>query len=198
MAKKLVCIGDSIVEGVRNDSKRIGWVGRLQANLLDTTKDDWMIYNLGISGDCIIDIYHRLNSEALARRPDICIVSVGVNDISKDNLGNPCINKERRIKIWDNLLKSLKLNVPVPMVLSILPVNEMAAKDGWPTNQEIKEENILIKSLCDENQVQFWDIASSFELAGISEDFAHPNDYGYEIIAKTIYKMMQQNNLLSE
>ena len=78
-SKRVVCLGDSITEGL-GDERGLGWVGRLALHLAETYPSKWDINNLGVAGDTSIDIKLRLMTECLPRYPVRLILSAGIND----------------------------------------------------------------------------------------------------------------------
>ena len=72
----LICIGDSIVEGEGDDAKLGGWVGRI-ASKLPFNHGDYRTYNLGIAGNTITEVWHRVD-EVYIRDPDIVILGYDI------------------------------------------------------------------------------------------------------------------------
>ena len=81
--QKLLLIGDSITEDGRfNDDNGIG-VGyvsyiqkQLQAKLIDVE-----VINKGISGNRIIDLENRWQTDVINEQPDYLSISIGINDV---------------------------------------------------------------------------------------------------------------------
>ncbi len=75
---KTLCIfGDSIVHG-SDDSEGGGWAERLKREYI--ANGEVNTYVLGISGNVIADVIERFPVESNARKPDIIIFAVGIND----------------------------------------------------------------------------------------------------------------------
>lgn len=190
-----VCLGDSIIKGDRVDSLRIGWVGRLQQILLKNTSEDWRIYNLGVDGNRISQIYQRFLSEALFRTPDVLAISAGFNDIVLDETtGNPALSLQERMRHWEPLLKKASLNVGETIVLSIQPVIEEKVVNKR-LNKDVDTYNNEIKKCCDlYSNVHFLDLNTIFSKLNLEDyygDALHPNDKGYSLIAGEMYKALK-------
>src|SRR5690606_15349438 len=71
----IVFIGDSITEGAA-DHECGGWPRRLAARL----PQGWQAVFAGVGGDTIRHILARLQADALAQRPDILVLAMGIND----------------------------------------------------------------------------------------------------------------------
>ena len=89
---RIIAIGDSVVYGY-GDYVGGGWVERLRRQWMFPGKDERVLYNLGVRGDRVNDVYRRLQLEFKTRGelrnkvPDAIILSVGTNDSPR--LGKP-------------------------------------------------------------------------------------------------------------
>ncbi|MCD8489094.1 MAG: GDSL-type esterase/lipase family protein [Desertifilum sp.] len=85
---KLVALGDSLVYGF-GDPQGGGWVERLRRWWMSPESAGHVIYNLGVRGDRVKQVGHRLETEFRHRGelrnrvPDLIILSVGVNDTAR-------------------------------------------------------------------------------------------------------------------
>ena len=87
---KILFQGDSITDAGRNrdaDTANIpsglgsGYVNLIAAQLLrQHPEDNLQIYNRGISGNRIVDLYARWKVDAINLKPDLISVLIGVND----------------------------------------------------------------------------------------------------------------------
>ena len=78
-----ICIfGDSITWGAV-DPQGGGWATRLR-NFFESQElrvdQDIDVYNLGVSGDNSDDLIKRFNMEMNARKPDVVLFAIGIND----------------------------------------------------------------------------------------------------------------------
>ncbi|MFJ2772662.1 SGNH/GDSL hydrolase family protein [Streptomyces sp. NPDC087300] len=78
---RFVALGDSLTEGV-GDSVAGEWRGwaALLAQAMASSEDDVELHNLAVSGAQTADVLLRQTPAALALRPDVVSVVVGVND----------------------------------------------------------------------------------------------------------------------
>lgn len=83
-----VCFkGDSFIHGT-GDSSRLGWVGRVTANMKE---NGWEVttYNLGVRGDSSREVLFRWEQECLHRfvegTRNVVVFSSGVNDVMMEN-----------------------------------------------------------------------------------------------------------------
>lgn len=74
-----ICVfGDSIVWG-EGDPVGGGWVSRLK-RYYEEHNCGVSVYNLGIDADTSEWLLSRIESETLAREPDIVVIAIGIND----------------------------------------------------------------------------------------------------------------------
>lgn len=77
--KRIVFFGDSITElGVKPG----GYITKMKEELdRRGLGNDFELIGAGVSGDKIYDLYLRLESDVLSRKPDVVVVYIGVNDV---------------------------------------------------------------------------------------------------------------------
>ena len=92
---KIVMIGDSLTDMGRDRSKPdfnvhaygMGFVFYSEAELELQYPNEYQIYNRGIGGERVVDLYLRIKEECWRYNPDIVSVLVGVNDaLSEDSV----------------------------------------------------------------------------------------------------------------
>lgn len=207
MAERVVCIGDSITEGIA-DPYGIGWVGRLNQKYSELAPDRWLFTNLGVAGDTSADIQHRLISEAIYRSPQRLILSAGLNDLiirllPQDSGSRMSTNHSKQT--WKNIFNIVKkLAIPC-IVLGLTPVNE----DKLPLvykpidnndhgfdikNIQIHEYERMLYSETLLAGLQFIPLSKKLSdtgYLGTLNDGLHPNEHGYSMIANIIMQETQ-------
>jgi lysophospholipase L1-like esterase len=89
---RIVALGDSLIYGF-GDPVGGGWIERLRRQWMHLDGSGHALYNLGIRGNGVIQVYQRLEQEFRQRGelrnrlPDLIILSVGVNDTPR--VGRP-------------------------------------------------------------------------------------------------------------
>ncbi len=77
--KKVLFFGDSITEAGVNPG---GYISILKKLILDNGKsNDYELMGSGIGGNKVYDLFFRLEKDVLARKPDIVVIWIGVNDV---------------------------------------------------------------------------------------------------------------------
>ena len=105
-------------------------------------KKDLHFFNRGISGNTITDLAARWNEDAIALKPDILSILIGINDTERFFRGDQNFSAEQYEKNYDELLQKTKQELPnVHLVLCepfILPVGRV--KENLPVyEKELKK-----------------------------------------------------------
>ena len=190
MSKRICVFGASITWGAC-DYEVGGWVARLR-KYIETNDYDYSIYNLGVSGATTNDILKRFDVETEARRPEIIIFAIGVNDSAylkseKDNWV-PIKDFKENLKILNKKANTFTKNV---VFVGLTQVDESKTlpipweENIFYKNEEVKKYNQTIKDLCEKNDLLFietYDLLDKDDL----EDGLHPNSAGHEKMFKRV------------
>jgi len=77
--KKIIFFGDSITEV---GAKPGGYITMLQDTLVKAGKSaQFELIGAGIGGNKIYDLYFRMDSDVIAKKPDLVFIYVGINDV---------------------------------------------------------------------------------------------------------------------
>ncbi len=193
-----ICIfGDSITWGSW-DPEGGGWVTRLRKSLEllyekeDNINKELKICNLGISGDNTEDLLKRFKVECEAREPEKIIIAIGINDSQYVKS-----KKHTRVSLEDfreNIKKLIDLSKNFTHDIAFIGLTKVDESKTipipWNKDKEYKNSNIIeydlvIKSLCKENNLKYvylYDLLKNDDLY----DGLHPNSEGHKKIFKKI------------
>ncbi|MFC1780166.1 SGNH/GDSL hydrolase family protein [Patescibacteria group bacterium] len=199
---KIVCIGDSIVEGEGDEFGLSGWAGRLQQRILKNSKvGENKVYNLGMGMETSIDLLHRFYSEVLYRDPDIIVLQASHGD-SRFMLNNAKTNefeigKGARLRVYKKLFSYLSKSKKKVLIIGLNPVctNTKLKKSLPQRAQHVESHNRGLKRLCLEYNLPFLDPRNIFRRKSLEKyyvDGLHPNSKGYELMFKAIYKKLKE------
>lgn len=199
---RIVAIGDSLVYGY-GDPHGGGWVERLRRKWMTPNSPGHALYNLGIRGDRVIQVLDRLEPEYRYRgelrnsRPDLIILSVGVNDSPKvghqngRNLTDFQVFQAQIPKLLD-----LALQLCPVLFIGMVPVNEekMPFLDTiYYTHEEQYRYKEATKQACHQRQIPYLDLfdlwiqrGDAWRLNLLGADGLHPNEAGYKAILEDI------------
>ncbi|HEY4601788.1 MAG TPA: SGNH/GDSL hydrolase family protein [Cerasibacillus sp.] len=207
-AAQIVAIGDSLTEGVGDETKQGGYVGMLEQTLQEK-KVLARIENLGKSGNRTNQLRERLNEVDIAqsiKRADMIFITIGANDIMyvlKKNITNITIEpfikeKERyetRLKDIFTRLRELNQDAEVYLIGFYNPF-EAYFHDIEELTELTRQWNEVGQEVtANDSRAYFIPTADLFvgrtsEL--LSDDYFHPNQAGYEVIANRIIQFLNQ------
>jgi lysophospholipase L1-like esterase len=175
---KVIAFGDSLIYGY-GDPEHGGWVEQLRRQWI-ATDPSHVLYNLGVRGDTAAQVNLRLEQEFLLRgelrnkRPDLMILSVGVNDSPRvgKRSGRNMTDYDRFTLEIVNLLDKAQSLCPVIFV-GMVPVDEskMPFLDCLHFNHEdqfrYKE---FTKLACQMRDIPYLDIFDIWQERGANMD----------------------------
>lgn len=199
---RILALGDSLVYGF-GDPVGGGWVERLRRQWMTPEGANHALYNLGVRGDGVRQVSHRLEDEFKSRGelrnrvPDLVILSVGVNDSPR--LGRPDGKNYTEFDQFGaemtDLLDRARRLCPV-LFVGMIPVNEerMPFLDCLYYNHtdqyRYKE---ATRSACDDRRIPYLDLfdlwmarGSEWCKAQFTEDGLHPNVSGYQTLLQDV------------
>ncbi len=199
---RVLAIGDSLVYGF-GDPVGGGWVERLRRHWMTPGGANHALYNLGVRGDGVRQVAHRLEDEFRTRgelrnrMPDLIILSLGVNDSPR--LGRPDGKNFTEFGVFQQevaeLLDRASRLCPVIFV-GMVPVDErkMPFLDCLYFNHadqhRYKEATRLA---CEARQIPYLDLFDLWMARGsdwcggqFTEDGLHPNVSGYQTLLQDI------------
>ncbi len=212
---KIIFFGDSITDAGRNrDNLQMqsalgyGYVRVIGDRLLGEAPDKHVIYNMGISGNRIVDLYARIKAHVWNREPDLISILIGINDIWHEISHGNGVDVERYEKVYRMIIEDTRKRFPdmrfilcEPFVLegtATCATNEMP--DRYERFKEVYEYAKVTKRLAKEYgcfflplQEKFNEAASKLGAEYYAPDGVHPNVGGSALIATEWMKLYNQN-----
>ena len=123
--KTILFQGDSITDcGRDRERKRVGrGYPYLATSVLECDfPGEYNIYNTGISGNRIVDLYARIKADIINLKPDYMSILIGVNDVWHE-LGahKNGVSAEKYEKIYDMLLEEVTEALPDLRIMILEP-----------------------------------------------------------------------------
>jgi lysophospholipase L1-like esterase len=195
--------GDSITDGGRGRTDDMNHIlGHSYAYLISAklgekyAEKNWRFVNKGISGDRTVDLYARLEEDALVLEPDIISIMVGTNDVGEYffDFSSKCgISAEKYERVYQAILDEIKhrksgttIVLCEPFVLPVGIVKEHWDK-WWP---EVEKRQQIVRNLAQKQNAIFVPLQNIFDKACKRQqpnywiwDGIHPTPWGHSLIA---------------
>lgn len=210
---KVVMVGDSLTEGVGDESKKGGYLPYLK-ELLEKEKgiNKAELINFGVRGHRTTQLLDRLeNPEVMnaVREADMVLITIGGNDIMKvlrDNISDLKLEDfDREKRLYNQHLREILTNIRSfnsgtsivlvglynPFSSSLPEINEI--------DQVISDWNISSQNLTSQMDHAYFVEISDLFAENVNEllytDYFHPNKKGYELIAQEVYRKLDKDVL---
>lgn len=200
--------GDSITDGARGRTDDPNHIlghsyafliaSQLGADLADRRP---RFINRGISGNRVSDLYARWNEDAIALKPDLISILIGVNDLWRTMSGEPSGVTDRFGRAYRHLLAETKEVLPsAKLVLCepfILPVGATEKNwEQWEAGMASYQQTV--RELAEEFGAVFVPLQETFDRASRTNgpaywlwDGVHPTAAGHALIARQWLSVVQ-------
>jgi lysophospholipase L1-like esterase len=212
----VVSIGDSLTQGVGDSTKSGGYVPYLKDSLedLDSVKSA-EFSNFGKKGNRTDQLLKRLKNddiESAIRQSDLVFVTIGGNDVMKvfkENLYdlNLAVFNAESIQYADRLKEILNLIREYNPDTGIVLVGIYNPFNTWFSDIKEVDEIILNWNRLSEEVLSGYDRTAFIRINDIFiegkdsllfDDYFHPNDQGYEMIADRMFEELTERETLAE
>lgn len=136
--KRIVFQGDSITDGgrIREQVYDVGYGYPLfvKGYLDYFYPGQYELYNRGIGGDQVSDIYARVERDIVALAPDYLSILVGVNDAYNEILNDEKqMDSEGFYRTYDNLIAKIMVAIPKVKIMLMEPfvLESKSRKEDW-------------------------------------------------------------------
>lgn len=198
--KKIVFFGDSITQaGVNPD----GYITMIK-NMMQQEGD--MHYDLigaGIGGNKVYDLYLRMDSDVLAKSPDIVVIYVGVNDVWHKSSFGTGTDADKFEKFYRAIIQ--RAQAAHAKVILVTPAT-IGEKKNYVNQQDgdLNKYSGIIKTIGSSMDIPVVDLRTLFEnyeqehnIADVDRgvltvDGVHLNNAGNKLVAETILKAIKE------
>ena len=196
---RILFYGDSITDAGRARdvdmaSYKLGhtYVTYAAGKLLERDPVGYEIYNRGISGNRIVDLYARIKSDCWNLKPDVISILIGINDIWHEIGGENGVDIERFEKVYRMLLSDTKKALPNVKFILCEPfvLSGSATEENFDRFLEVKEYAKVVKKLAEEFRAELVLLQDKFDELGAKYgndtlllDGVHPSLAGGVVLA---------------
>jgi len=194
----ILFFGDSITQA---GAEGRGYIMLLQQMVNDSIEENnYELIGAGINGNKIDDLYGRLEEDVIARKPDIVVIYIGINDVWHKTSGNGT-PIAKFAEIYEALIKKLKANnIDVALcTTSVIGEKKMNANSQ---NTDLDSYSTVILSLAATLNCLLVNLRMAFkkylasnnpgnkESGILTTDGVHLNDRGNELVAAEMLKVV--------
>ncbi len=192
---RVVVLGDSIAFGFEDSEG--GWVDRLKRYMYET-QHNVSVSNLGVSGDSTREVLARAAIELAARKPDIIVYAVGINDTQQHSSTKDFrVSEEEFLSNLSKLLTIARTHTEKVLFLGLTPVDDTRTMPlPWHSvalNMDAASEryDALLQSFCAEHGASYlecrqWLLATDFP------DGLHPGPDGHALLSEKVKEEIQR------
>jgi lysophospholipase L1-like esterase len=202
--------GDSITDGNRGrdtDPNHImghGYAFSIASRIgADYPGKRFVFYNRGISGNKVIDLEKRWQTETLDLKPDVLSILVGVNDsTSVVTNWEPVVSLEKYEEVYDRLLEQTKSVFPNILFVLCEPfiLKGSRVNDNWEAFQtDIHQRQKIVQKLAGKYSAVYVGFQDVFDQACERAPFdywiwdgVHPTVAGHELMAREWIKKVEK------
>ncbi len=192
---RVVFFGDSITQAGINPG---GYIDRLKSLL---PANQYELIGAGIGGNKIYDLYLRMDDDVLAKKPDVVVVWVGVNDVWHKASSGTGTDADKFVRFYEAVVKKLQAanaRVVLCTPAAIGEKTDMSNQQDGDLNQYSQ----LIRDIAKKNNLPLVDLRKAFldynlkhnpdnrEKGILTTDRVHLNDAGNQFVAEQMQKVL--------
>ena len=197
---KVIFFGDSITQaGVQAG----GYITRVDSMCKGENKSaEFEFVGAGIGGNKVYDLYLRMDSDVLAKKPDVVIIYIGVNDVwhkASSGTGTDADKFEKFYQAIINKLKANKIKILLCTPAAIGEKNDFSNQQDGDMNQYSN----IIRSIATKNSLPLIDLRKAFldynlknnpdnkDRGILTTDRVHLNAKGNQLVADEMWKAIK-------
>ncbi len=196
--------GDSITDAGRsredNMNAGIGYPTLVKGELGFEYPNQYIMYNRGVSGNRVVDVYARIKADIINLKPDVMSILIGVNDVWHEFGGHNGVDAEKYFKIYSMLIEEVKVALPDVKIMILEPFvlraaateNSEEEPDRWNIfHTEVLKRAEKARKIAETYNLPFIPLQDKFEEAAKLapndywlRDGVHPTTAGHELIKR--------------
>jgi lysophospholipase L1-like esterase len=198
---RIVFFGDSITQaGVG----KTGYITKMAEMLgAQGLASKYELIGAGIGGNKIYDLYLRHEEDVIAKKPNIVIIYVGINDVWHKTTSRTGTDPDKFEKFYSALIKKLqKSNIQVVICTPTVIGEKFDASNE--NDGDLNAYSNIIRKIATDNQCKLIDLRKAFlsyeeknnienKASGIlTTDRVHLNEAGNQFLAETMWETIKK------
>ena len=194
--KHILFFGDSITELA---VKKNGFISLLHQQL-DSTR--YTLTGAGVGGNKVYDLYLRMENDVLAKKPDVVVIYVGINDVWHKDLLHTGTDYDKYLKFYQGLIDKISTSGSKIIVCTPSVIGEK--KDGANAQDaDLDKYSTGIRQLAEKNKLPLCDLRKIFaeyenmhnsadvEKGVLTVDKVHLNEIGNQLVANSLLPFLK-------
>lgn len=198
--KRIIFFGDSITQAGVNPG---GYIDILQSALRQQNLDaKYELIGAGIGGNKVYDLYLRLETDVLAKKPDIVVIYVGVNDVWHKQSSGTGTDADKFERFYQALIDKCRQQ----NIQTILCTPAVIGERTDFSNQldgDLNRYSNIIRQLATKNNLPLVDLRKAFlehnlknnpenkESGILTSDRVHLNPAGNKLVADAMWNVLK-------
>jgi lysophospholipase L1-like esterase len=194
----IIFFGDSITQAGAESS---GYINLLRQMVNDTIEqNNYELIGAGINGNKIDDLYRRMDRDVIARKPDMVVIYIGINDVWHKTSGNGT-PIAKFAELYESIIKKFQANNIDVAVCTTSVIGEKKV-NGNPQDTDLDSYSSVILGLSATMNCLLVNLRSAFkkylannnpdnqEFGILTTDQVHLNERGNKLVATEMLKVV--------
>ena len=199
---RIIFFGDSITQAGVNPG---GYITRLKDRLAKENKSgDYELIGAGIGGNKVYDLYLRVEDDVLAKKPDVTMIYIGVNDVWHKSMYGTGTDPDKFVKFYDALIRKIQASGSRVVLVTPAAIGERHDSSNQQDG-DLNQYSKLIRDLAAKYSLPLVDLRKTFmeysqrnnpqnaEKGILTTDRVHLNEAGNQLVADEVYKAVIKN-----
>jgi lysophospholipase L1-like esterase len=197
---RVIFFGDSITQAGAGTG---GYILKIDSMCKTEGKgDNYEFIGAGISGNKVYDLYLRMETDVLAKEPDIVVIYIGVNDVWHKSTSGTGTDADKFEKFYQAIIDKLKAKNIRIILCTPAAIGEKTdfsnAQDG-----DMNEYSNIIRRIASKNNLRLVDLRKAFldfdlknnpenkDRGILTTDRVHLNPKGNQLVAEEMWKAIK-------
>jgi lysophospholipase L1-like esterase len=197
---RIVFFGDSITQAGVNPTGYITKMSQIIAK--ESLSAKYELIGAGVGGNKVYDLYLRHEEDVIAKKPNIVIIYIGINDVWHKTTSRTGTDADKFERFYNALIKRLQNSGSQVVICTPTVIGEKFDN----TNENDGDLNYfsgIIKKIAENNQVKLIDLRKAFmdyesknnienKASGVlTTDRVHLNEAGNTFLAETMWAIIK-------
>jgi lysophospholipase L1-like esterase len=199
---RVIFFGDSITQaGVQPG----GYISRIDSMCkTEGISDKFEFIGAGISGNKVYDLYLRLEEDVIAKKPDLIIIFIGVNDVWHKSSAGTGTDANKFEKFYQAIINKIKAINARTILCTPAAIGE---KTDFSNQQDgdMNQYSNIIRELAAKNNLALVDLRKAFldynlknnpenkDRGILTTDRVHLNERGNQLVADEMWKAIKSS-----